>query len=175
MTTDTNIKKILKERARVLQASLNENEDANTKKVETLEFLLSNEKYAIESEYVSEVVKIYDLTPLPCTPSFIVGIINKRGQIISIVDIKKFFNLPDKGITNLNRVIIVQHNDMEFGILSDEIIGNSTLDLNTLQNDIPPVNKIADNYILGLTKERLIVLNIKELLLDEKLIVNEII
>lgn len=174
MSNNSNIKEVLKERAFALQANHKSNH-GDSKNIETLEFILSDEKYAIEAEYVSEVVKIYDLTPLPCTPSFIVGIINKRGQIVSVVDIKKFFNLPDKGISNLNRVIIVQYQEMEFGILTDEILGNSVLDLNTLQNDIPPVNKIADSYILGLTKERLIVLDIKELLLDEKIVINEIV
>lgn len=170
----TDIIKILKERARILQKD-SEDSDGMKEKMDTLEFMLSNEKYAIDSTYVSEVVKIKDLTPLPCTPSFILGIINRRGQILSVIDIKKFFNMPEKGITNLNRVIIVKHEEIEVGILTDEIVGNSAIDLDVLQTKVPSVNEIADNYILGLAKERFIILDIKELLLDEKIRVNEIV
>jgi purine-binding chemotaxis protein CheW len=174
MTRDTNISKVLKERARALQTNI-DNEEVITQKMDTLEFMLSDERYAIDATYVSEVITIKDLTPLPCTPSFILGIINNRGQILSVIDIKKFFNLPERGITNLNRVIIVKHQEIDVGILTDEIVGSSTVDLEALQNKIPSANKIADSYILGLTNERLIVLDITEVLQDEKIVVNEIV
>lgn len=166
------INKILKERALKLQTEADATDD-NTNCIDTLEFMLSDEKYAIDSTYVSEVVKIKDLTPLPCTPSFILGIINRRGQILSVIDIKKFFNMPEKGISNLNRVIIVKNGEIEVGILTDEIVGNSTVDLEMLQTKVPSINKIADNYILGLSPKRLIVMDIREVLLDEKIIIND--
>ncbi|NQU51109.1 MAG: chemotaxis protein CheW [Bacteroidetes bacterium] len=172
MVNQTYRDKILKERAKILQKTINETEVAG-EQIEVLEFLLSEEKYAIDSTYISEVIRIADLTPLPCTPSFILGIINKRGQILSVVDIKKFFNLPEKGITNLNRVIVVKHNEIEIGILTDEIIGNTTVNIQSLQKELPALNKIANNYVMGISKERLIVLDIKEMLLDEKIIINE--
>lgn len=172
MVNQTYRDKILKERAKILQKTINETEVAG-EQIEVLEFLLSGEKYAIDSTYISEAIRIMDLTPLPCTPSFILGIINKRGQILSVVDIKKFFNLPEKGITNLNRVIVVKHNEIEIGILTDEIIGNTTVNIQSLQKELPALNKIANNYVMGISKERLIVLDIKEMLLDEKIIINE--
>ena len=162
MMDRTNIERVLKERAKVLQKTKQENQ-ATGEQFDGLEFLLSGERYALDSSYVNEVSRIKNLTTLPCTPPFVLGIIYNRGQIISVIDIKKFFNLPSKGITNLNRVIVVKYNEIEVGILADEIIGNTTVSLQLLQKELPALNKIAEDYIIGLSKERLIVLDIKPL------------
>ncbi len=165
-------KRILKERANVLRIPKEKNERSG-EKIDGLEFLLSEERYAIDSTCVSEVILINELTPLPCTPSFVLGIINVRGKILSVIDIKKFFNLPEKGITNLNKVIVVKHNDVELGILADEIFGNITVSLGELQTKVTTISEAQENFIIGVSKERLIMLDIKELLSNEKIIVND--
>jgi len=68
------MKTVLKERASLLAVTNIVAEDKG-EQIDVLEFLLSEEKYAIDSTCVSEVIRIKDLTPLPCTPSFIVGIV----------------------------------------------------------------------------------------------------
>ncbi len=88
-----------------------------------MKFLLTHENYGIESVYVREVHPLKELTPLPCTPSFVLGIINVRGQILSVIDLKKFFDLPAQEPTSLNKVIIFHNNRIEFGILADAVIG----------------------------------------------------
>lgn len=165
-------KNILKERADLLKIKTKE-EDLSDEIMEGVGFILADEKYAIDSNYVSEVTLLKELTPLPCTPEFILGIINVRGKIISVIDLKKFFNLPERGITNLNRVIIVKHQGVELGILTDEIVGSMQIYLNKLQSKITTITEVQDDFIIGVTEERLIVLDIKEFLLNEKLIVNE--
>ncbi|MDA8325786.1 MAG: chemotaxis protein CheW [Nitrospiraceae bacterium] len=62
--------------------------------IDVLEFLLARERYAVESSYVREVWPLKDLTPVPCTPPFVLGIIGVRGRILSVLDLKKFLNLP---------------------------------------------------------------------------------
>jgi len=71
--------------------------------------------------FVREVYPLRDFTVLPGVPTYIFGIINVRGQILPVIDIKKFFNLPEKGLGDLNRVIILYNDQMEFGILSDVV------------------------------------------------------
>ncbi len=168
----TDKKTILKQRAKKLSISL-EKEVVSGEQINVLEFLLSGEKYAIDSTFINEVISISELTPLPCTPDFIMGIINVRGKILSIIDIKKFFSLPNTDITNLNKVIIVNHNEIEVGILADEILGNSNIQLNKLQAKITTVTDLNKNFIIGVTKGKLIVLDIKELLSSKLIIVNE--
>lgn len=164
--------KILKERALYYQSEEKKSIDLG-EHINALQFILSGEKYTIDSSYVSEVILLEDMTSLPCTPDFILGVISVRGKIISVINIKSFFNLPDTGISNLNRVIVVKNDSFEIGILADEIIGNSIIYLDSLQKKIATVTEVPDNFIIGLTDERIIILDIKELLEEEKIIINE--
>ncbi len=166
-------KKILKERARNLAIVEEENSCNKENQINFLVFSLAQEKYAIDLAYISEVIYIKDITPLPCTPEFILGIINIRGKIISVIDIRRFFGLKDKGISNLNRVIILRDGDIEFGILTDEIYGNTLINIESLQTDIATITDVPDNFIIGIGKDNLIVLDINELLKNERIIINE--
>lgn len=74
-----------------------------------------------------EVYPIKELTPLPCTPSFVLGIINVRGQILTVIDLRRFFDLPIKGLTDLNKVIVIEHHEGELGVLADAILGVRSL------------------------------------------------
>jgi purine-binding chemotaxis protein CheW len=87
-------KQILQARARALAEESKKDEGAQS--VEVVEFLLASERYGIKSDCVREIYPMKQFTPLPCTPSFVLGIISVRGQILSVIDIKKFFDLPEK-------------------------------------------------------------------------------
>jgi purine-binding chemotaxis protein CheW len=89
------------------------------------------------------------------------------------MDMKKFFDLPEKGITNLNKVIVVRKDAMELGILADEIIGIRTIPVCELQPPLSTMTGLHAEYLKGITGERLIVLDMERLLTDRKLIVQE--
>lgn len=165
-------KRILKERARALAQEPKIKERAEGY-IEAVEFQLAYERYAIESFYVQEVYPMKELTPLPCTPSFILGIINVRGQVLSVIDIKKFFELPEKGITDLNKVIIIQDQRMEFGILADLILGVRLIPLEEIQPSLPTLTGIREEHLKGVTKERVVILDAAKLLTDKKIVVRE--
>ncbi len=141
--------------------------------LELLEFLLAHERYAVESRYVREVDPLENLTPLPCTPAFVLGIVNLRGEILSVIDIKKFFDLPEKGLTDLNKVIVLQSDKMLFGILADAILGVRRIPLSEIQPSLPTLTGIREKYLKGVTRERTVVLDAEKLLADEKIIVQE--
>jgi len=113
-----------------------------------------------------------EFTPIPGTPNFVMGIINIRGQIISIIDIKKFFGLPEKGLTDLNRVIIADYNDMEVGILADIILGVRNIAINEIQPSLPTLTEIRSKYLKGITRDGVVILDIVKLLSDPKLIIS---
>jgi purine-binding chemotaxis protein CheW len=136
-------------------------------------FSLAAEAYAIESVFVREVYPLKDFTPLPGVPSYILGIINVRGQILPVIDLKKFFNLPEKGLGDLNKVIILCDDLMEFGILADVVHGTRTVDSEDIQNVPLTVSGIGEDYIKGVTTENLIILNAENILNDKKIIVNQ--
>jgi purine-binding chemotaxis protein CheW len=163
---------ILKKRAQAL-ARVPQGEGAVGECLEVVEFLLAYEKYGIESSYIREVYPLKDLTPMPCTPPFVLGIINVRGQILSVIDLKKFFDLPEKGLTDLNRVIIIQTENMEFGILADAIYSIRLIPIREIQPSLPTLTGIRAEYLRGVTGDRLVVLNVAKILSDPGLVVHE--
>ena len=165
-------RRILKARAEAL-AREPEPERGAGEYLELVEFRLASESYAVESAYVREVYPLKELTPLPCTPAFVLGIINMRGQILSIVDLKKFFDLPAGGLTDLNRVVILHTEDMEFGILADTVIGLRHVSTEEIHPPPPTLKGIQAEYLRGVTKEGLVVLDGGRILTDKRIIVDE--
>ena len=135
--------------------------------------MLAYERYGVELKYVREVYPLTELTPIPGIPSFVLGIINVRGEILSVIDIKKFFDLPEKGLTDLNKAIILHSAEIEFGILADSIVGVRSILLNELQPSLPTLTGIREEYLKGVTKEREVILDAERLLIDKSIIVNE--
>ncbi|HEV8723252.1 MAG TPA: chemotaxis protein CheW [Candidatus Binatia bacterium] len=165
-------KQLLKARAKEL-ARDGEKENAVGESIEVVEFLLAYEKYGIESSYVREIHPLRELTPVPCTPPFVLGIINVRGQIISVIDMKKFFDLPERGLTDLNKVIIVHDEKMEFGILADSILGVRKISREEIQPPLPTLTGVGAEYLTGVTKEPLVVLDVATMLSSSNLVVHE--
>jgi len=86
---------------------------------------------------------------------------------------KTFFNLPEKGITNLNRVIVVWKENVALGILADEISEIRSIPEKNLHPPLPTMTDIHARYLKGITGEGLIILDIKKILSDTQLIVHE--
>lgn len=141
--------------------------------INVLEFRLAQESYAVELLHVREVYPFKELTPLPCTPAFVLGIVNVRGRIVSVLDLKKFFELPEKGITDLHRIILVEGNGLSFGVLADVVVGLRSIPLASLQPPPPTFEGIRNAYLKGVTAGRLVVLDLARILADPKIIVDE--
>ena len=141
--------------------------------LEVLEFRLASESYAVESRHVQEVHPLRDLTPLPGTPRFVSGIVNVRGRILPVLDLKKFFELPEQGLTDLHRIIRVSGNDLELGLLADVIVGVRSIAVDSLQSSLPTLTGIRADYLKGVSDERLVVLDVDRILSDPKIIVHE--
>jgi purine-binding chemotaxis protein CheW len=141
--------------------------------IEVIEFLLSNEHYAIESRYLREAYPIKDFTPLPCTPPFVLGLINVRGQIISVIDIKKFFDLPERGISDLNKVIIIHDEKIEFGILADSVVGVRNIAVSDIGVPLPTLTGVREEYLRGIAENHVVILDAGRLLGDKNIIVHE--
>jgi len=170
--TAEQMNKILKQRARIL-AQEPQTVSSAQDYLDVVEFMLAYERYGIESVYVREVYPLTELVPLPGTPAFVLGIVNMRSQIVSVIDLKKFFGLPEKGLTDLNKIIIIRDEKMEYGILANDIIGVRKVSTNDMQVSIPALTGVRADYIRGVTGESLIILDAQKLLADKGLIVNK--
>jgi purine-binding chemotaxis protein CheW len=141
--------------------------------LEILEFRLAQERYAVEVDCVREVQPLRDLTPLPCTPLFVLGIVNVRGRILPVLDLKRLFDLPEKGLTDLHRIILVHGADLEFGLLVDVIIGARAIPADSLQPSLPTLTGIHAEYLKGVTADRLVVLDLPRILEHPRIVVHE--
>jgi purine-binding chemotaxis protein CheW len=164
--------KILRARAKEISRHKIKQDDM-AESLSVVEFLLIPERYGIESKYVSEVLSLREMTPIPGTPAFVAGVMNVRGKIVSILNLKLLFNLKERGITELNKIILVRMDRMEFGIVTDAIAGTLKVYPNTLS--APPANLHGINaeYIQGITPDGIILLNGENLLTNKTIIVNQ--
>lgn len=110
---------------------------------------------------------------MPCTPPFIAGVMNLRGQILAIVDLRQFFELPARGLTELNRVIVLRDSDNELGLLADSVDGVGSVTVSDLQEGLPTLTGIREKFLKGITGQMLAVLDGRRLLADAGLKVNE--
>jgi purine-binding chemotaxis protein CheW len=165
-------RRILKVRAQAL-ARASETAEAGGEYIEVLEFSLAQEGYAVETLHVRDVYPLEQLTPLPCTPAFVLGIVNLRGEILSVIDIKKFFDLPEKGLTNLNKVIVLESATMRFGILADAIAGTRRIPVASIQRSLPTLTGIREQYLKGVTPDRTTILDAEALLTDPTIVIQE--
>jgi purine-binding chemotaxis protein CheW len=167
--------KILHARAQMLAGSGKAEALSPHLLLEVVEFVLGPEHYGIASSDIREILPLSEFTPLPCTPAFVLGLVNVRGQILSIINIKKLLDLPEKGLTDLNKVIIVHSNRMELGILADGILGVRSIALEELHPALPTLTGIREEYLKGITKDPLVVLNVERILADDKILVEEVV
>jgi purine-binding chemotaxis protein CheW len=166
------VRQVLHERALALAQRAVEPPAADTL-IELLEFRLAHERYAVETRHVREVHPFRNLTPLPCAPAFVRGVVNVRGRIIAVIDIKRFFDLPEAGLSDLHRVVLIQGHGMEVGLLADSVAGVQSIPLQDLQEQLPHLTGIRADYLKGVTAEGLVVLDARRLLEDPRIIVEE--
>lgn len=165
------VKTELMRRAEALAKPLEKIAD-NQDRIEVMVFLLAAERYALETCYIREVWPLTAYVQIPHTPPFVLGVANVHGEICSIVDLKQFFSLPAAGITNLNKLVVLEDETMRFGILADDILGTEFL----LRNELSSADEwrgVDSTYLTGVTRDRLIVLDAKKILTDKRLIVEE--
>lgn len=165
-------KRILKARAHNLARDRDAETDARDL-LEVVVFELAGERYGLPLTSVREVSVLKDLTPVPCTPAFVLGIINLRGEIRTVIDLKKFFDLPASGITELNKAIIIRHAGLQIGVLADAIHGVRSIPHADLQSTLPTLTDVRADYLRGITSDRLIVLDPARILSDKRILVEE--
>jgi purine-binding chemotaxis protein CheW len=163
---------ILEERARVL-ARVPPSAAQVGAVIEVVTFGLANENYAIETRYVHEVVRFAEFTPLPGAPTFLVGVLNLRGEILGVMDPRTFFGVSGPGVTDLTRVLVLGVERVEFGMLADAVHEVRTLRIDELLEAPASVAGVGREYLRGVTKEALVVLDGAVLLQDTRLFIDQ--
>jgi purine-binding chemotaxis protein CheW len=119
------------------------------------------------------VCQLRDLTPVPCTPAFVAGVMNLRGRILATIDLRRFFDLPARGLTELNRVIVLGGGEGELGLLADSVDGVRSVRAADLQGGLATLTGVRERFLKGIAGEMLAVLDGDRLLADPGLKVDE--
>lgn len=123
-------------------------------------FKLENEEYGIDILRVKEIKEMLRITRVPKAPSFVKGVINLRGEVIPVIDLRKKFNLSEKKDTENTRIIIVSVEEITIGLIIDT--SSEVLEIDKENIEEPPlaVSSIDHSYIYGIGKvnDRLIIL-----------------
>jgi purine-binding chemotaxis protein CheW len=164
---------ILKERAHRLSALQVDMDLARVSTVDVIEFTMGGESYALELKYIREVYPIKDYTPLPCVPTFIMGLINIRRKVLSLIDLSPFFDLPKAEQVEGRYAIVLERGDMEFAILTEGISKVCSIKSTDIQPALPSFTKVRQEFLKGITSEGIAILDAIKLLDFQPLIVNE--
>jgi purine-binding chemotaxis protein CheW len=123
-------------------------------------FFLSEEEYAIDVRLVQEIIRVTEITQVPRAPEFIKGVINLRGRIIPVIDLKRKLGLGEVEVARQTRVVVVRLRDRLIGLLVDGASQVLKVPISTIEAAPEEVVEIDANYIRGVAKlaERLIIL-----------------
>ncbi len=130
------------------------------KNLQLVVFNIGKELYGVGIEAVHEIVKVPDITEVPDAPAFLQGVINLRGKIVPVVDLRTRMNLDSKEKTKSSRVLITENDGRLIGLLVDAV--SEVLKLHPDAVEAPPemVASVGVEYITGVAKmgENLIIL-----------------
>ncbi len=142
-------------------------DDEDTLKDKYLTFRLAEEDYGIEIRYVTEIICIQKITEIPNVPEYVKGVINLRGKVVPVIDMRMRFNMPNIDYTDRTCIIVTNYQDTAVGLLIDMVKEVVNID----EKGIDTHDKISissDNpFIQGIGKadgEVKIILDIKEVL-----------
>lgn len=119
-----------------------------------LTFYLADEEYGIEILKVQEIIGMMAITPVPRTPRFILGVINLRGKVITVVDLRRKFDMESKVHTEETCIIVVQTTGIQIGCVVDKV--SEVLDIKAEEiEDTPSFGAdVNTEYILGIGKSQ---------------------
>jgi purine-binding chemotaxis protein CheW len=163
---------ILRERARALaRPPIEAREAANALEIAT--FRLGDERYGIEAHYVLEVMRLEDTTLVPGLPDFFLGITNRRGEILAVVDLARFLGIVRGTERERSRLIVLGRTSAEFGIVADEVEEIVKVAEDALHPPSSVLGGAPRPYLRGVTRDALVVLDGAALLADERLFVDQ--
>ncbi|AYO30488.1 chemotaxis protein CheW [Biomaibacter acetigenes] len=137
-----------------------------------VEFKLGEEEYGVDILQVKTIERMMPVTRVPKAPSFVEGVINLRGEIVPVIDLKKRFDLPPGQITDNTRIIIVTLEDITVGMIVDSATEVIQLPQEAIEPAPTITNGIDSNFLDGVGKldgKLLILLNLSKVLKPQEI------
>ena len=134
-------------------------------------FRLGDETYGVNVMQVQEVLRITEIAPVPGAPDYVVGIINLRGNVVTVIDTRKRFGLYPKDPDDSSRIVIIEAEDQVIGILVDSVAEVVELRSSEIESAPNVGNEESSRFIQGVTSrngELLILVDLNRFLSDEE-------
>ena len=125
-----------------------------------------NNKYCIPFGDIVEVRENELIAPIPKVPHIIAGVINWRGKLLTVIDLGKFLSIKEDTSQATNGVIVVSDQNITLGLLANDIVGSQDYDIAALEPPLPMHGIVKPEYIIGLVKGKVAVLNTKNIFID---------
>ncbi|MCE5314684.1 MAG: chemotaxis protein CheW [Armatimonadota bacterium] len=131
---------------------------------------LANESYGVDIGAVNTIIRMQEVTAIPRAPSFVEGVINLRGSIIPVIDLRKRFGLPLKDVTKASRIVVVEAQGLMIGMVVDAVVETLRLPASAIEPPSPVVSSVDSAYVRGVGKQenRLVILVDLDKVLTEK-------
>ena len=150
------------------QEAIQENDDAVSQWVT---FHLETETYGIAVTQVKEVLRLTEIAPVPGAPDYVIGIINLRGNVVTVIDTRRRFGLPPTEPDDSSRIVILEVDGQVVGILVDSVAEVVDLPGSAIESAPNVGNDESSKYIQGVTSrdgQLLILVDLNRLLTDEE-------
>ena len=139
--------------------------------VQLVTFRLADETYGINVMHVQEVLRISEIAPVPGAPSYVLGIINLRGNVVTVIDTRSRFGLPSVETDDSSRIVIIETEGQVVGILVDSVAEVVELHMSEIDSAPNVGNEESSRYIQGVANREsdlLIVVDLNKLLTDQE-------
>lgn len=152
---------VLNKRAKELAKRVEERAEERSQTL--LEFTSMGQRLAVHLHRVTAVARIMEITPIPLVPKHISGIIRRRGESIALVNLMRFFNADQEGISDADFAVIVTGGKRRFALQADDVIGVSAVPTEALKRPQDNFDKAQHAYISWVTLDGLVLLNLDRL------------
>ncbi|MCG7872981.1 MAG: chemotaxis protein CheW [Candidatus Thiodiazotropha lotti] len=139
--------------------------------IQFVTFILMDEVYGINVMQVQEVLRVTEIAPVPGAPSYVLGIVNLRGNVVTVIDTRKRFGLPSVEVSDNSRIVVIESEKQVVGILVDAVA--EVVELREDEIDAAPNvgTEESSRYIQGVATQEgrlLILVDLNKLLTDEE-------
>ncbi|MCH8108680.1 MAG: chemotaxis protein CheW [Chloroflexi bacterium] len=144
--------------------------DAAQEEKQLVVFDLDSESYGVDIGAVREIIRMQEITRVPRTPEFVEGVINLRGKVIPVVDLRKRFGLAVGEENKDNRIVVVDIGGQDIGVVVDAVTEVLRIPASAIEPPSSVITSADSEYLLGIAKldDKMIILLELESVLSEK-------
>ena len=139
--------------------------------IQIVSFRIANEEFGIDIIKVQEIIRMVDITRVPNTPNYVIGVINLRGKVIPIIDMRRRLNLVETPYTKDTRIVVIEEDGKVVGFIVDSVSEVLRISKSITEPPPPMVAGISSdfiNYIAKLEGRLLILIDLEKVLMNDE-------